>query len=89
MQPALNWAQVFPAKVGVQSQSTKFGSKWNENQPFGLKIGPNEWHGLSGPIWTTQAIMRAAPDHLDHVAGLASHDNIRVGLVSTTLLGHL
>ena len=41
-----------PAKVVVRSQNIKFGPKWAQIRPFGLKIGPNESHGQSGTIWT-------------------------------------
>ena len=42
-----------PTKVAVCSKNIKFGPKWIENQRFGLKIGPNESHGLSEAIQTT------------------------------------
>ena len=37
----------------VGSKNIKFGPKWVENRPFGLKQGPNEPNRLSGPILTT------------------------------------
>ena len=45
-------------------QNTKFGAKWVENQPFGLKIGSNESHGLSGPIWTSRGAKKSATKKL-------------------------
>ena len=40
-------------KVPVGAKNIKFGPKWVENQPFGLKLGPNESYELSGPIRIT------------------------------------
>ena len=37
----------------VRSKNIKFGPKWVENRPFGLKQRPNESYRLSGPIRTT------------------------------------
>ena len=39
-------------KVPARAQIIKFGPRWIENQRFGLKLGPNESRGLSGPIRT-------------------------------------
>ena len=44
--------QVLPT-MSVRPQIIENGSKWVENRRFGLKIGPNESHGRSGPIRTT------------------------------------
>ena len=37
----------------VRSKNIKFGTKWVENRPFGLKQRPNKSYRLSGPIRTT------------------------------------
>ena len=55
--PAASWS----AAAGLvrfwpkfrRPKNIKFGPKWVENQPFGLKLGPNESYELSGPIRTT------------------------------------
>ena len=55
--------QSWLTKVPVGAENIKFGPKWVQNRPFGLKQRPNESNGLSGPIRTTpEARKRAKTD---------------------------
>ena len=45
--------QIMVHQRSSPAKNNKFGPKWVENRRFGLKFGPNESHGPSGPSRTT------------------------------------